>query len=173
MAAKKISKANEKYMKELFAVVRKFDRVAFPDKNAHFNNTELRLLGEVLSVKAAGKRVISTQLADKLGVTRSAVSLIVGGLVERGVLKRVPDDVDKKIAYIEITEEAMADYKQDIACSSDFIGSVVEQFGKEDFETFCTLANRFMDVFDKERTVRFGSKEARPKRKYTRKCLMQ
>lgn len=172
MAAKS-NKANEKYMKELFSVVRKFDRVAFPDKNAHFNNTELRLLGEVLSVKSAGKRVISTQLADKLGVTRSAVSQIVGGLVARGVLKRVPDEVDKKIAYIEVTDEAMADYKKDIACSSDFIGSVVEQFGKEDFEKFCTLANNFMDIFDKERAIRFASKEDRPRRKYTRKCLLR
>ncbi|MFQ7077253.1 MAG: MarR family transcriptional regulator [Christensenellaceae bacterium] len=48
------------------------------------------LLGEVILAGYDGKRIISTQLVARLGVTRSAVSQMVNKLEARGIVRRVP-----------------------------------------------------------------------------------
>lgn len=49
-----------------------------------FNNTEMRLIGTIILNDECGKKLISTQIADNLGITRSAVSQIVNKLEKKG-----------------------------------------------------------------------------------------
>ena len=154
---------NEKYLNAVFSMLKKREGIAVSDKKTHFNDTELRLIGEVLSAKHEGKRLISTQLATRLGVTRSAISQIVNRLEETGVVKRVPDAVDRKIAYIEVTEETMDNYREDIKTCGKFIGKVVENFGEEKFNQMCELVEEFMELIEtekrQEKAVRRNKKE--------------
>ena len=151
MAGKQKAQANEKYLNAVFSMMKKRDGIMVADKKTRFNDTELRLISEVLSAKQGGNRLISTQLATKLGVTRSAISQIVNRLEETGVLKRVPDAVDRKIAYIEVTEETMDSYRADMKTCGDFVGRVVERFGDEKFKQMKGLLEEFMDMMDEER----------------------
>ncbi len=142
---------SEKYLYMVFSLLKKRDRIIISDRETHFNNTELRLLFEVLSAKYEDRRLISTQLATILGITRSAVSQIVNRLVEQNVVKRVADDVDKKIAYIEITDEAMAAYREDLRNCQDFIARVMEKFGVDKFDTMFTLLDEFIGALEEEK----------------------
>ena len=151
MAGKQKAQVNEKYLNAVFSMMKKRDGIMVADKKTRFNDTELRLISEVLSAKQGGNRLISTQLATKLGVTRSAISQIVNRLEETGVLKRVPDAVDRKIAYIEVTEETMDSYRADMKTCGDFVGRVVERFGDEKFKQMKGLLEEFMDMMDEER----------------------
>ena len=151
MAGKQKAQANEKYLNAVFSMMKKRDGIMVADKKTRFNDTELRLISEVLSAKQGGNRLISTQLATKLGVTRSAISQIVNRLEETGVLKRVPDAVDRKIAYIEVTEETMDSYRADMKTCGDFVGRVVERFGEEKFKQMKCLLEEFMEMMDEER----------------------
>lgn len=151
MAGKQKAQANEKYLNSVFSMMKKRDGIMVADKKTRFNDTELRLISEVLSAKQGGNRLISTQLATKLGVTRSAISQIVNRLEEAGALKRVPDAIDRKIAYIEVTEETMESYRADIKTCGDFIGRVVEKFGEEKFQQMKNLLEEFMDKMEEER----------------------
>lgn len=143
--------ANEKYLNKLFQLLKKRETVAITGKKAGFNDTELRLIGEVLSAKVTGKRLISTQLATALGVTRSAVSQIVNHLEERGVVRRVADEVDRKIAYIEVTDEVLSQYQQEIKTCANFAGGLVRKYGVEKFNTMCKMLNDFLDLFEEEK----------------------
>lgn len=143
--------ANEKYLNKLFQLLKKRETIAITGKKAGFNDTELRLIGEVLSAKVTGKRLISTQLATALGVTRSAVSQIVNHLEERGVVRRVADEVDRKIAYIEVTDEVLAQYQQEIKTYANFAGGLVRKYGVEKFNTMCKMLNDFLDLFEEEK----------------------
>lgn len=147
---RKIGK-NEQYFNMLFFILRRRDNLVTTDQVTHFNNTELRLLGEIHSSSCAGERLISTQLAKRLGITRSAVSQIVNRLEKEGVVKRVPDAVDRKIAYIEMEDKAVAGYSEDLKKCFDFIGRVVKEFGEENFNTMYELLISFMDKLEKER----------------------
>ena len=135
---------NQEYLAKIFKLIRQRDEIAFADGKTHFNKTELRLLSEVVAAKTEGKRLISSQLARRLGITRSAISQTVNRLEKEGVVKRVADEKDKKIAYVELSTEILAEYATDIENCKKYVGELVEEFGVENFETMCALADKFV-----------------------------
>ena len=156
---------NEQYLGAVFALLKKRDGIAISDKKTRFNDTELRMLSEILAAKYEGRRLISTQLATLLGVTRSAVSQIVNRLEAQGVVVRVPDDVDRKIAYIEVTDEMLGLYDEDLNNCISFIGRVVKKFGEDKFNTMYDLVEEFMQMIDDEKEEVEAKKERKTKKK--------
>ena len=148
-SAKKLT-GNAKYLEEMFILLKQRENVVLSDKNNKFNDTELRMIGEILAAKQEGKRLISTQLATLLGITRSAISQIVNRLESRGVIKRVDDEVDRKIAYIEVKDEVLEQYKTEFKLCAAFAGKVVKKYGVEKFETLCASFNELLDVIEQE-----------------------
>lgn len=142
---------NEQYLDEVFELIRKRDRIELSVKKTYFNNTELRLIGEIVAAKKEGRRLISTQIASLLGVTRSAISQIVNRLEDAGIVKRVADDVDRKIAYIEFTDKMVDAYKADYHGCVEFVGRVVDAFGEEKFNQMCGMFHEFLDIFEQEK----------------------
>ena len=152
----------EKYLNDLFMVMKEINSLVIADKATRFNNTEMRLLSEIIAARYVGKRLISTQLAQLLGITRSAVSQIVNRLETQGVVKRVADDVDRKIAYIEITEETLKTYGDDLKVCVDIVDRVVQRFGVDRFEKMCVELKGFVALVEKEKA------DFVLKRKYTK-----
>lgn len=144
-----VATGKEKHVYRIFELIKRKESLAVTDQTIHFNNTELRLIAEVLAAKYVGKRLISTQLAQLLGVTRSAISQIVNRLEKNGVVKRVADDVDRKIAYIEVTGEILSTYRKDLDLCVEFANKVVEEFGEERFESMYVMFQDFCDVLEK------------------------
>ena len=95
----------------------------------------------------------------------AAVLVVEGGIVlrlpaegpsaaileERGVVRRVADEVDRKIAYIEVTDEVLAQYQQEIKTYANFAGGLVRKYGVEKFNTMCKMLNDFLDLFEEEK----------------------
>ena len=142
---------NEKYLNGIFTMMKNMDNLTVADKSTRFNSTEMRMIGEIMASRYVGKRLISTQLAQLLGITRSAVSQIVNRLEAQKVVKRVADDVDRKIAYVEITEEALELYGEDLEICVDFVGRVVEKFGVERFNNMCEAFEEFCALTEVEK----------------------
>lgn len=163
MSEKKTQK-NEKYLNALFALLKKRDNVIISDRKTHYNDTEIRLLTEVILAKERGERLISTQIAKILGVTRSAISQVVNRLEKEGVVKRVADAVDRKIAYVEVTDGTLALYEEDKKVCLNFIARVVHKVGEEKFDALCALFEQFMDAVEEEKKtseVRFSRRGRR------------
>ena len=152
MKTKQMNDEKEKYLSELFGLFRRKNAFQAFYKKTQFNATEIRMLNEIITAKYEGKRLISTQIANSLGITRSAVSQIVNRLEEQGIVKRVADETDKKIAYIEITDEALKTYGGEMRKELDFITEVIFEFGEDKFKTMCSLFDEFMEkAEDKKR----------------------
>ncbi len=141
-------KQNE-HLSQIFQMLRKRDEIFVVEEKGRFNKTELRLLSEVATAQKAGVPVISTQLASRLGITRSAVSQIVNRLEEQGVLRRVAAQYDKKIAYVEIDEKVTETYKGEIEKCHEIIETVVKAYGEKKFEQLSALYSEFMDLLSK------------------------
>ena len=146
----KEKKPFKSYLSQIFEMLRKRDEIFVIEKNVRFNKTELRLLSEVVGAKTTGDRVISTQLASRLGITRSAVSQIVNRLEEQGVLNRVAADDDKKIAYIEISDSVFQMYKEEILKCHVIVNGIVKEFGEKKFEQLSVLYNDFMELVSRK-----------------------
>ncbi len=138
------------YLSKLFAMLRKRDdMIVIPNKTC-LNKTEFRLVAEIAGAKALGERYISTQLAKRLGITRSAISQIVNNLAEKNIVKRVPDEIDQKIAYIELTDGILEQYKPDIDGFLDFVESLVEEFGEDRFNEMYSELNALIDLAERK-----------------------
>ena len=142
---------NEEYLLRIFSILKYMENISLVNKKTCLNDSELRLLGEIFTAKREGKRLISTQLADRLNITRSAISQMVNKLEKGGIVKRVPDAVDRKIAYIELSECAQEKYieAKDIACSE--LGEVISSFGVAKFEKLCELSESFAQAVAKQK----------------------
>ncbi len=143
---------NDRFLAAIFAFQKRRDGLVVCTKKSRFNDTELRLLNEIILAEREGKRLISTQLATRLGITRSAISQIVNRMEKEGVVKRVPDAVDRKIAYIVMTEKTEIEYQAELKASKSFVGKVVREYGVEKFEMLCKMMDEFLDVIEKEKT---------------------
>ena len=143
MEMKETMQQNKEYLGKIFTMLKKMENVALIGKETRFNRSELRLLTEILLAKCEGKRLISTQLAKRLNVTRSAVSQIVNHMESQGVVKRVPDEVDRKIAYIEFTGEAQEHYEKEVLTAAQFVGELVNELGTEKLDRLLALAEEF------------------------------
>ena len=156
MCTLEMQNAKEKgYLDKIFRILKMRENVKVIDKDSRFNQTELRLLGEIVAGRYEGKRYISTQLAKSLGITRSAVSQIVNNLEKVNVVKRVPDEVDRKIAYIEITDEFSDLFAEDLQKAIHFVSVIVERMGEERFFEMCDLFEEFMCIADRSIKERF------------------
>lgn len=155
-------KMEDRYVYAIFELARKKDRMDFSIENRHFNMTEMRLIAEILAAKREGKRLISTQLAKLLGVTRSAVSQIVNNLEKENVVKRVADEVDRKIAWIECTDEMLERYKDDMKTCVNFMAEVISVYGSEKFDEMYRLVDEFYDIVADVKE-KFDDKKSRKK----------
>ena len=148
-----IENENEFYLGKIFAMLKKMEKIAIANKSATLSDTELRLISEIVFSNYKGERLISTQLAKKLDVTRSAVSQIVKKLEKDGIIKRVPDETDKKIAYIELTENSLDGYEKAKEEGEVFVGKLIESFGKNKLDTLLALSEEFWGIIEKLNTI--------------------
>lgn len=142
---------NEEYLLKIFSIMKMMENITLMDRKTCLNDSELRMLGEIFAAKREGKRLISTQLADRLNVTRSAVSQMVNKLEKGGIVRRVADDVDRKIAYIELSENAQEKYEQAKNQACGELGEIISAFGVAKFEKLCDLAESFTKAVAKQK----------------------
>ena len=141
-------KTNEEYLSKIFSMCKKMENVTMQKEKTQLNTTELRLVGEIIFANCEGKRLISTQLAKRLCITRSAVSQIVNNLESRGIVKRVADSVDKKIAYVELTDSSLEVYQSAKESAERSVGKIVEEFGRENLDQLLALSDKFWKVVE-------------------------
>ena len=134
-------------MQEMYAIGKRLEELKIFHRAMPFNNTEMQMMREIIAAKERGSRVISSGLAKLLGITRSAVSQMVNKLESKGVVRRVPDSRDKKIAYIELSDKARSIYEESRARVNGLLERIVEKLGEEKVEHFITGTNEFIDAF--------------------------
>ena len=135
----------ETYLGKIQNMTRTMQNVVFVRGKKSFNNSEMRMLEEIVAADKKGERLISTELADKVGVTRSAISQMVNRLSAKGLVKRVPDDVDKKIAYIELDGKAKEMYLAQRKKIGEVVNKVINDFGVDKANQMIKLVEEFSD----------------------------
>ena len=119
-----------KLMQDIYSICKKLDDIKIFYHAVPFNNTEMQMIREIVLVKESGEHIIASSLAKKLGITRSAVSQIVNKLEKNNIIKRFPDPMDKKVAFIELSENAVSVYEETKRRVNVFLEQVVESSAK-------------------------------------------
>lgn len=134
------------YLLKLFHLVKDLGDIDFFWGKAKLSRTEFRILWEVANEQCEGRDIISSELARRIGITRSAVSQIVAKLEKNGIVKRVGSDYDRKIAYIRLTDEATETFMQQARQANEFAERVLAEFGKERLDKLLDENREFSEL---------------------------
>ena len=135
-------------LKEIYSIAHRLEGVSVFNRALPFNDTEMQMMKEIVRVNESGGRIISSKLAKSLCITRSAGSQMVTKLEARGVVRRVPEETKKKIAYIELSDSARCVYEKMKEDVNAFLTRLIERLGERKVSNFVKSSNEFMDAFD-------------------------
>lgn len=144
------------YVAEFIHILRKVEGLDLFPETAKLSKTEFRILREIIEESEKGNSIISSELARRIGITRSAISQIVNKMEQRGIVKRVSAPNDKKIAYIQLSESTHGVYEEQCKEAGDMLKKIVAVYGKENMDKFIASCNDLIDAF---KTVRTEMKE--------------
>lgn len=134
------------YLLKLFHLVKDLGDIDFFWGKAKLSRTEFRILWEVANEQCEGRDIISSELARRIGITRSAVSQIVAKLEKNGIVKRVGSEYDRKIAYIRLTDEAKETFLQQARQANEFAEHVLAEFGRERLDKLLDESREFSEL---------------------------
>jgi DNA-binding MarR family transcriptional regulator len=141
------------YLVQFMQIVREIEGLELFESSAKLSKTEFRMLREIILEGEKDHSIISSELARRLGVTRSAVSQIVNKMEQNGIVKRVASPVDKKIAYIRLSEQSREVFEEQCLRANEFFARVVERYGKEQMDAFMTSCRELSKIFKQVQNV--------------------
>lgn len=140
-----------RYLVRLIRVAKAVCNFDFFPGSTNLTRTEFQLLQEVIAERSQGKDIISSELARRLGITRSAVSQTVAKLEKRGVIKRMASEYDKKIAYIRLSDKCAEIYESQCKQAAEFLEAVVMEFGIDRFHRLLDENDALIDILTKKK----------------------
>lgn len=151
---------SNKYLNKLILTVKFMEGLDLLPLNANLTQTEFRLIREIVMEREVGKQIISSELARRLNITRSAVSQLVTKLEKRGIVKRTSSPTDRKIFYVELSDSSIAVFKKLCDEANELINKVIAEFGEDKADRLIELAEELAAAFER---VRGKSKAEKPK----------
>lgn len=137
------------YLVRFLSIVQGLDATKLFPEVAKLTKTEFRILREIAVEQQKGGHIISSELARRVGVTRSAISQIVNKLEGRGVLIRTNAPNDKKIAFVEFSQKAYDLFNKECARVNIIMESVVAQFGAERMNEWISSCEEIIETVRK------------------------
>ena len=148
------------YLIKSFELMRTLENIDFFAGVTNLSRTEFHLLREVILDSEKGKHIISSEIARRLGITRSAVSQIVTKMEQRGIVNRVASPTDRKIAYICLSEQSMAVFEEQCKRANETMQRIVDIYGEDKIKTFFAEYDELRKVVDQVMKEREKEREA-------------
>ena len=135
------------YLVKLFRTIKDMENLELFTDTAKLSKTEFRLLREIALEHEQGRDIISSELARRLGVTRSAVSQIVTRLEKENIVVRTSSPSDKKIAYVRFSDKALAVFEEQCKVGNEIFERVVSELGEDKIKVLIKSYDEFLEVF--------------------------
>ena len=137
----------------MFESVKEMEEVNLFSEAAKLTKTEFRLVREIVAEGEKGRDIISSELARRLGVTRSAISQIVNKLEARGVVKRVPSSTDRKTAYIRLSERTVSVFEEQCREANAVMEYVLHDLGEKRVQALIAAYDGFAASLKRARAL--------------------
>jgi DNA-binding MarR family transcriptional regulator len=89
-----------------------------------------------------------SELAERMGVTAPTASRAVDGLVELGLLERLPDPGDRRAVRIDVTESGRKDVELRKTRAARALAPAVGALSAQDRAQLAALLTRLADALD-------------------------
>lgn len=139
----------KKYIEKVLQTTRELESLDFFMGKAIFTKTEFRLLQEVVNERRAGRNIISSEIARRLGLTRSAISQIVTKLERMNVVRRIPSGTDRKAVYVCLSDRAAEMVDRECRRACRVMERVVEEYGEERMDRLISEYDALFAVYER------------------------
>ncbi len=147
------------YLIKLFQTIKEMEELDLFSDVGNLTRTEFRLIREIVLEEEKGKKIISSELARRLGITRSAVSQLVTKLEARGIVARTAAEHDRKIAYVILSDRARSIFNAQCAKANEVMETVAEKYGAARLNKLIEDYNDFSKAFVEARKAQAEKQE--------------
>jgi DNA-binding MarR family transcriptional regulator len=134
-----------KILEGISAVTRQLARASGgPDEGPPMTSTQRLALFET----AVGGPLRLSDLAERMGITAPTASRAVDGLVELGLLERLPDPADRRAVSIDVTAPGRARVEERMALAAAALEPAVAALSAQDRARLAALLARLADALE-------------------------
>ena len=134
-----------KILEGISAVTRQLARASGgPDEGPPMTSTQRLALFET----AVGGPLRLSDLAERMGITAPTASRAVDGLVELGLLERLPDPADRRAVSIDVTAPGRARVEERMALAAAALEPAVAALSGQDRARLAALLARLADALE-------------------------
>ena len=94
--------------------------------------------------------VTPSELAAALGTTPSAVSKMLRGMEERGLISRIPDTKDRRIVYLNLGSQGLSVLEQAQKHMQELTMHLAEKMGQEEVKQLIVLLKKLYRIMKEE-----------------------
>lgn len=88
-----------------------------------------------------------SKIADLLGITRPSVTHRIGELEKKGYITKTQSKTDKRIFYLNISEECAKYYQNFDRIDIQIANKFIEKYGEENLEKLCEWLDFISDTY--------------------------
>lgn len=105
----------------------------------------------ILRYMCSSGKCTSSELSDTFCVGKSSITAIISRLFDKGLIRRIPDDKDRRVTYLELTDEGLrvtGEMEQKIFM---LLTRYMGRFEPKEAETFIATFEKLASVLNEER----------------------
>jgi len=91
---------------------------------------------------AGENRMTQTEIGRRMNVTSSNVTRLIDGLEQDGLVRRTADAADRRVTYVELTDEGRTVAERIVPAVVQFATDVAQEFSPEELQTLLGLLAR-------------------------------
>lgn len=107
------------------------------------NNTRFLLI--IIHSIEEGKPVMVSQLSQKMEITNAASTQMVDSMVKHGWVSRTQDEHDRRIMWVELTDEGKRILNETYQESKRFMKGMFDYLGEEDVQNLDRILDKAME----------------------------
>lgn len=111
---------------------------------------EFALLSIIYNTSKEVDKIKSSDISEKLNISKPAASRMLNVVEEKGYIKRYMEKEDRRVVTISITQAGIDVYKNEINEYNKVCNRIVSKMGQKDMENFSFLVDKFFDIIAQE-----------------------
>lgn len=92
-----------------------------------------------------GKPLTVSEISSKVNRNKSNVTPIIDFLVSKDIVERIPDDRDRRIIRVKLTEKGIETRAQVMAEHNSFIRNLYKKLDEDEMKAFLEITNIFIE----------------------------
>ena len=138
---------------ELICLFHKFHKLKYLDTISKLSKVEFMILNKIMRMKEKGEvepKITISNMAKFLSTTNPAASKMLSVMEDKGYIKRINDQEDKRVTYVTLTNEGEKIIVEAHKSFHEFSKTVIQKMGKQDLNDFVELFQKLLTIIEEE-----------------------